>query len=217
MEGNFNPSTHREDFENTQNEVSRQLNNAHEQALEDNTVFDEITGKNIENEKKEISADFLKNFSPDNIDTSFEGKIFHPLSIEPISKEESLKRYLSSGNLPRIFDDIENIMPYRTPEAKEIQVAIIKFDENLTLEDMIMVINKAGARPLTYEELLQFVVANPGCQKEISLVALGSKVSVDGKVIVVRADWNGTNRDLYADDLLSNKFKNYWRFAVTGK
>lgn len=53
MEGKFNPETHRKDFEKAEKEVSRQLANAHESALKDNDVLDEITGKETADKEKE--------------------------------------------------------------------------------------------------------------------------------------------------------------------
>ncbi len=132
------------------------------------------------------------------LDESFEGKPIHNLELKDLTKDEALKAYKESGGSTWIWDKLEEKMPYTTPSPKNLEVAIISFGENISSEDAIEKMDKQGFRAMTYEEIIQFAIANPEYQKKNTLVALGSKHVLGGSVRVPVVRWNGDDRDLGA-------------------
>ena len=107
------------------------------------------------------------------LDASFEGKEVHNLEIRPLTEEQALSEYRNSGGEIR-YSVIQENFPYTMPKQENLDVMIMKFDQIIRdSDDVIVEMNNLGVRPLAYEELIQYVIANPS--NEQLLVALGSK------------------------------------------
>ena len=107
------------------------------------------------------------------LDTSFEGKEVHELAMRPLTEEQALNEYRNSGGEIR-YSVIKENFPYTMSKQENLDVMIMKFDRIIRDSDDIFVeMSNLGVRPLTYEELIQYVIANPS--NEQLLVALGSK------------------------------------------
>lgn len=115
------------------------------------------------------------------LDTSFEGKEVHKLTVRALSKEEAFAEYKASGGDTLILDDFEedNIF-YKTPEVKKMDVMIMIFPDSsyaptLRLMEALKIMNECKVRPVTYEELVQYGTAYPSHQVQSVLIALGER------------------------------------------
>lgn len=148
-------------------------------------------------------------------DLFFEGKVFHNLEIEPLTKSEALKKYKDSGGSTWIWDELEKNMPYTPPSRKSLNVNILSFSRDISSEDAIKEMDKLNVRPLTYEELIQFGITYPEFQKQNPLIALGSKQVLSGLLQVPKLD-GGSARGLDANDWIDDWIGNF-RFPVVSK
>lgn len=114
------------------------------------------------------------------LDTSFEGKETHSLTIRPLTKEQALDEYRNSGGKTWIWDELEKNIPYAIPKAETLDVMIINFGKNIGSDEALVEMDKLGVRPLTYEELIQYGITHPDHQKQKALVGLGTKHTLDG-------------------------------------
>lgn len=71
-------------------------------------------------------------------------------------------------------------MPYAVPKAETLAVMIMNFGKSIGSDDALAEMDKLGVRPLTYEELIQYGIANPEHQKQKWLVGLGTKHTLGG-------------------------------------
>lgn len=114
------------------------------------------------------------------LDTSFEGRETHSLTIRPLTKEQALDEYRNSGGKTWVWDELEKNMPYMVPKAETLDVMIMNFGKNIGSDEAIAEMDKLDVRPLTYEELVQYGIAYPEHQKQKYLVGLGTKHTLVG-------------------------------------
>ncbi len=114
------------------------------------------------------------------IDTSFEDRETHPLIIRSLTKKKALDEYRESGGKTWVLDEIVKKMPYIILSPTELHVIIMKFDRHIKIYEALAEMSALGVRPLIYEELIQYGTTYPSHQKKNSLIALGSKYSMDG-------------------------------------
>ncbi|MBI5400517.1 MAG: hypothetical protein HZB12_00145 [Candidatus Yonathbacteria bacterium] len=162
------------------------------------------------------SPEFARIRDAGYLDTSFEGKETHRLTIEALSKEEAIARYKQSGGKTWVWDEIEKNMPYTTPKAKTLDVIMMNFGKNIKSDEAIAEMDKLGVRPLTAEELIQYGIANPSHQEKDLLVGLSSKHTLDGSPLAVILRVSVDRRDLVAGHW-GGDWNDGYRFPVVRK
>lgn len=152
------------------------------------------------------------------LDTSFEGKEFHPLTIRPLTEEEALDEYKKSGDRAWIWDELEKNMPYVVPKAEILSVMIMNFykSESIESDDALAEMEAHGVRPLTYEELIQYGIKYPKHQKQKALVGLGTKQTLVGYPYAPNLRFDDDVRVLSAD-LWGNDWVGRYRFPGVRK
>ncbi len=215
----FNPETHREDFQKAQDEVDRQLTNAHEQALKDNEDFDEITGrKNLSKEWKvgEFSPQEIEKMlkdlgSPATLDTSFEGGIIH-LEIDKELQEKlkdwegAKKAYQEAdNNYAKIFTELDKI-PYTAPINTNLDVLVL--NPGLTTPEkrdkLVEDMDKIGYRPLEFSELVTLGIIKPEHNKRNEALNIYKKYFLGDFPTAPFLRWDGVNRSLYVNSCAVN-------------
>ncbi|MFZ2303478.1 MAG: hypothetical protein WAV98_01650 [Minisyncoccia bacterium] len=138
------------------------------------------------------------------LDTSFEGKGVHELTMRPLSKEEALAEYRTSGGKTYIWDDLEKNMPYATPSPEKLDVMIIDFGKTIGSDEALAEMDALGVRPLTYEELIQYGIANPSHQKQDLFIGLGTKHTLVGSPRTPVIGYDSRGRVLGANHWVDN-------------
>lgn len=150
------------------------------------------------------------------LDTSFEDKKVHSLTMRPLSKEEAIEEYKKSGSKTLVWDELEKNMPYITPKIEMLDVMVMKFNKLIGSDETIAQMDKLGVRPLTYEELIQYGIVHPAHQKQKTLIGLGSKHILAGNLYTPCLRFDDVNRNLDAE-LLSGLYHDRYRFLVVRK
>lgn len=132
------------------------------------------------------------------LDTSFEGKETHSLTMRPLSKEEAFAEYRTSGGKTWVWDEMENNMPYSTPKAETLDVMIMNFNKGIKSDEALAEMDNLSVRPLTYEELIQYGIAHPSRQEQKWLIGLGTKHTLGGRPLAPVLGFDGGVRDLDA-------------------
>lgn len=112
------------------------------------------------------------------LDTSFEGKETHPLTIRPLTEKQAFDEYYNSGGKTFISEELGVDMEYAVPEAEQHNVMILNFGKDIGRDEALAEIDKLGARPLTGEELIQYGIIHPSHQEQKLLVGLGTDYTV---------------------------------------
>lgn len=159
----FNPSTHEKDVLHDQTNTER--------------LEQEI--QNVPSQEEILALFKEEGF----LDTSFEDKETHSLSIRSLSKKEVFDEYRKSGGSlgkkidkgPASYNTPQEEIPYTTPGQKDLNVMIVKFNENVVLDRAVKEIDTMGARSLTYEELIQYGTEHPSHQEKNPLFSIDVK------------------------------------------
>jgi hypothetical protein len=159
-----------------------------------------------------------------HLDSTFESRDLHPLSLKSLSKEEALTLYknteVRAGPWKYVSKHLAQEMPYITPEGKNIKVVIMKFNEDIFPDEVVQEMDKLGVCPLTYEEFIQFVSANPDYQKQNTLIAAGSKHKFDDHLYYVPSAsvsyFSGERHELGLCNW-GGKWPSHYRFPVVAK
>lgn len=208
--------------------VQEQLDKAYDEGHQDNKSFDEAEAKIADEEsghmdEKEMhgtlsleeTVKLLKN--KDYLDTSFEGKETHPLVMRALTKKEALAEYKKAGGGAFVWSELEENMPYVIPSPENLDVMVINFGEDVGSEWVLAEMNRLNVRPITYEELIQYSIANPEHQKQQHhLVALGTKYFFNGALRALELGDTSGKRDLTPISLEGNLHEGC-RFLVVRK
>lgn len=106
---------------------------------------------------------------------------FTVLVDETLSVEEAIKL----GKFGWVNDDITSKTLPKLKDGKkgDKEVAIFHFGKDISSEDAIALMDKAGFKPATIWDLLGLAVKEPNLQRKFQVVALGS--------VCGRYDWRG--------------------------
>lgn len=133
------------------------------------------------------------------LDTSFDNRAVHPLSIRPLSKAQAFAKYRKSGGKTTVWDEIEKHMRYQKPKAQLLLVMNIQFGCGIGGEDALGEMCEFGVQPFFGEWLIQFGCARPNYQKKSPLVALGTKFDAGGRACTpYLSSYDGDVRGMHA-------------------
>jgi hypothetical protein len=92
-----------------------------------------------------------------------------------VDYSKSLAEMIKAGHYGWVNDAIvADHFPVQGEGQNEVEVALFHFNRNISSDDAIAEMEKAGYRPARIEELLALGASQPELQKEFPIVALGS-------------------------------------------
>lgn len=152
------------------------------------------------------------------LDTSFDDRAVHPLIIRSLPKKQAFDRYRKSGDgNTRVWDELEQHMPYQKPKAQLLLVMNMKFRCAIESDDALGEMEELDVQPFLGEWLIQYGCAYPDHQKKNPLIALGTQFDVVG---APRAPVLGVNDDgerSLSAELLGDSWVDWYRFLVVRK
>lgn len=109
----------------------------------------------------------------------------------------SLEQMIALGQYDSKNDDITaERFPVKGEGKKEVVVELVKYEENMSSDEVLADLDSKGLRPATHEELLAFGTAFPELQRKFPIVALGSVAEVYGLRYVLYLDGDDSRRRL---------------------
>lgn len=131
---------------------------------------------------------------------------------------KSLKKMIQAGQYDWVNDDItSDHFPVKGNGQKEKEITLFYFNRDISSDDVIAEMGRAGYRPAKIEELLALGAVEKELQKQFPIIALGSVWRTPpGPCHVPALRWISAGRDLrlswfgavWAED---------WRFAAVRK
>ncbi|MDO8604699.1 MAG: hypothetical protein Q7K40_04900 [bacterium] len=149
------------------------------------------------------------------LDTSFESKETHRLTIKSLSKEEAIERYRQSGGGTWVWDELEKNMPYTIPTTETLDVMMMGFGRSIKSGTALDEMDALGVRTLTKEEIIHYGTAFPSHQEKNFLGSL-DKFVMDSNPHAAVLEVYGGKRDLDAR-LWVDVWDDWYRFPVVSK
>jgi hypothetical protein len=135
-----------------------------------------------------------------------------------VNYDLSVKGAIAAGKYDWKNDDITSKnFPSKRTGTTHIEIILVKFDKDMTSEDVLRELDKQGLRAAELPELLAFGEKYPDVQREFPVVALGSVwQSSFGIRFVPYLSRNGGKRDLSLV-WFDSRWNSSFRFAAVRK
>ena len=139
---------------------------------------------------------------------------FTVLVDETLSVEEAIKL----GNFGWVNDDITSKTFPKLKDGKkgDKEVAIFHFGKDISSEDAIALMDKAGFKPATIWDLLGLAVKEPNLQRKFPVVGIGSVCELGGERSAPCLPEDGGRRELSLR-WFGGDWDDYYRFAGVRK